>query len=405
MSADRNVDREVFGAYVCDEETSQLLAPIIQQLGWSSDRIFMGGIAAGVRSHGAMPSPEFLIVDLTDSENPRSDINELAEVCEPGTVVLAIGTTNDVTFYRELIHSGIQDYLVKPLTHEALSEAIYSAEAAMHVPSADDTATVVDEGDHCIMFISTRGGAGASTMAANTAWYLAQDKVKQTALLDMDMQFGTDAMQFDLEPGRGLADALDNPNRVDSLFIDRAVVKPQDNLAVLGAESPLGDPVNFDPAAINHLVDTLNENYDNVIIDVPRSVLTHQPAIFAEASDIVIVTDLSLIGARDTIRMLAHIKNIAPKAKTHLMVNKTLGVNLTEVSPKDFAASVEHEINLNIPLDTKTFVGAAKKGEVLMTSYANSKPGAVIKNMIEGIYGKTDQKSKSGIWSKISGKK
>ena len=132
MASNNSSDREVFGAYVCDEMTSQMLVPIIQQLGWSPDSVFQGGIAAAVRAHGAMTSPEFLLVDVSESASPRSDINELAEVCEPGTVVVVIGTTNDVGFYRELIQSGIQDYLVKPLTPEVLGEAIYSAEAALH---------------------------------------------------------------------------------------------------------------------------------------------------------------------------------------------------------------------------------------------------------------------------------
>ena len=45
-----------------------------------------------------------LLVDLTQSDLPLSDINELAEVCEPGVTVVAIGDRNDVGLFRELMN-------------------------------------------------------------------------------------------------------------------------------------------------------------------------------------------------------------------------------------------------------------------------------------------------------------
>ena len=41
-------------------------------------------------------------------------------MCEPGTAVIATGQVNDVRLYRDLIASGIQDYLLKPLNPDAV---------------------------------------------------------------------------------------------------------------------------------------------------------------------------------------------------------------------------------------------------------------------------------------------
>ena len=270
-----------------------------------------------------------------------------------------------------------------------------------------DGAPAVAE-DKCIIFVGARGGVGASMLAANAAWQYAQDKARQVALLDLDLQFGIDAMQFDMEPGRGLADALDNPNRVDSLFIERAVVKPLENLSVLGSESPLGDPVMMDPTAINHLIDILKSTYKTVVIDVPRSMLAHQPAIFSAASDIVLVSDLSLTSARDVIRLNAHVGNVAPNARTYLAVNKTMGGALNEVDPADFEASVEHRIDASLPMDSKSVTLAAKKGEVLLTSFSGTKLGGGVKSLLDAIVGGStggDEASGGGLLGKILGKK
>ena len=44
---------------------------------------------------GSGARPNILFVDLSESADPLNDINALAEVCEPGTVVIAIGQVND----------------------------------------------------------------------------------------------------------------------------------------------------------------------------------------------------------------------------------------------------------------------------------------------------------------------
>ena len=55
-----------------------------------------------------------------------------------------------------------------------------------------------------------RGGVGASTLATSLAWLFSADEKLPTALLDLDVHFGTGALALDLEPGRGLTDAIEN---------------------------------------------------------------------------------------------------------------------------------------------------------------------------------------------------
>ncbi|MCE3544368.1 hypothetical protein LXJ56_29760, partial [Escherichia coli] len=74
-----------------------------------------------------------------------------------------------------------------------------------------------------------------------------------TALLDLDVHFGTGALALDLEPGRGLTDAIENPSRIDGLFIERAMVKASEKLAVLSAEAPINQPLMTDGAAFYQL--------------------------------------------------------------------------------------------------------------------------------------------------------
>lgn len=371
--------RAPFAAFVCDDASASVLSPIMAERGWAADMVFAGGIAAGVRMMGGMPCPEFLLVDLSDCVDPRADMQALADVCEAGTVVLAIGTMNDVTLYRDLMQAGVFDYLVKPLSTDLLRDAIAAAEDALHASEPEAEAEPVGAGERTVC-IGVRGGLGTSTLVTNIAWLLAE-KDQSTVLLDLDLYFGTSAMQFDLEPGRGLSDALDNPDRVDGLFLERAVVKPHAKLSILGSEAPVGSVREPAEGALSHLVTSLADNFRNVVVDLPRQLLGAHSDILGAAKDIVLVTDCSLTAARDCIRLMAHIRQTAPAASVHIVAFKGMAV-AQEVAVKDFENSIEHAIDIVIPFDTKTLMAAAQRSKLVVDDAPTSKLSAAYKETL-----------------------
>lgn len=373
-------DRETFAAYLCDDVSTQMLAPLVVERGWSQDMIFKGGIVASVRSLGAMPCPELLIIDLSECTDPRADVQALADVCEEGTVVLAIGDMNDVGLYRDLLNAGVHDYLVKPLSADLMRAALIAAEDVINAPDEQDEITPVGNAKN-IITIGVRGGIGTSTLATNLAWLRAKAG-QSTALLDLDLYFGTSAMQFDLEPGRGLADALENPARVDGLFLERAVVKPLEKLAILCAEAPIGSMQQPTEGALEQLVEAMKDNYLNVIIDLPKQTLAENSSVLETATDIILLTDYSLTSARDCIRLKAHFKNYAPTANIHVVANK-IGNSPSQVDPKDFENSIEHNISHSIAFDGKACLAAAQKGTIISEAVPNCKVSQAFKGISE----------------------
>src|SRR5690606_3722436 len=134
-------------------------------MGWPIEKCNKGGLRNAVQTLSVSASPNVLFVDLSESGDPLNDINALAEVCEPGTVVIAAGQVNDVRLYRDLVASGIQDYLLKPLNPDMLRDAFAHAYTVLNAPKI---AEPVVERPHCaVAVIGTRGGVGASTIASS----------------------------------------------------------------------------------------------------------------------------------------------------------------------------------------------------------------------------------------------
>ncbi len=363
FSAARAAHREPFVAFVCDEATAEALRPIAIEQGWNPEKVNKGGLRNAVQTLSVSASPNILFVDLSESGDPLNDINALAEVCEPGTVVIAAGQVNDVRLYRDLVASGIQDYLLKPLNPDVLRETFVQAQAALSAPKQSDAPT---DRPHCaVAVIGTRGGVGASTLATSISWLLSEKGGRSTALLDLDVHFGPGALSLDLEPGRGLTDAIENPSRIDGLFIERAMVKASDKLAVLSAEAPINSPVMTDGAAFFQLQEEIRSAFECTVVDLPRAMLVNYPHLITDVQVAVLVTELTLAAARDAIRILSWFKSNAPHTQMIVVANRVPAGGQLEISRKDFEGSIERKIDYLIPYDPKTAVQAAKLGKPL----------------------------------------
>jgi pilus assembly protein CpaE len=377
-------NRDPFAAYICDDNALDVIRPVVVELGWQPEKCNKGGLRNAVQSLSVSASPAILLVDLSESGDPLNDINALAEVCEPGTVVIAIGQVNDVRLYRDLLSSGIHDYLLKPLSAQQVHDSLNQALAVFMAPKGGDSDTTRRHISTAV--VGTRGGTGASTLATSLAWLFSEDHKAPTALLDLDVHFGTGALALDLEPGRGLTDAIENPSRIDPLFIERAMVRANDNLSILSAEAPISQPLMTDGAAFVQLEDEFRQAFEMTVIDLPRNMLINFPQLMADVNLVLLTCELTLASARDTIRILSWLKTNAAHAHPMIVANK-VQPSLAEISKADFEASIERKIDFLVPYDFKAASNAAKLGQVFVDANRSSKATAAIRQIAERVMG------------------
>jgi pilus assembly protein CpaE len=213
-----------------------------------------------------------------------------------------------------------------------------------------------------------------------------------TALLDLDVHFGTGALALDLEPGRGLIDAIDNPSRIDGLFIERAMIRANDNLAILSAEAPINAPLMTDGAAFMQLQEEFRHAFEMTVVDMPRNMMINFPHLLNDVNVIVLATEMTLASARDTIRILSWLKANAPDANVLIVANK-VQPGVAEISKVDFEASIERKIDIIIPFDQKAAANAAKLGKTFVEANGSSKATASIKQLAERVVGAGDEGS------------
>lgn len=349
--------QEQFLAYVADEASFQVARSVAGELGWPAATVQRGGAGDALELFtGSVPMPAILLVDLDGTANPVVTMARLASMAGPDARTVGLGTPNDVDLYRDLLAAGAADYLVKPLTPEALHQIIRSArQAPKRTPVQEVTPA------RLVVVAGVRGGTGASTVAVNTAWIIGHELKQKTALLDLDLHFGTDTLALDLEPGRGLREALETPNRLDSLLVKSSLVNESDWLSVLGAEEPVEDGVAFGPMAVTALLEELRSGFQVVVVDLPRHLLPVHRPVLGLADQVILVSDFSLAGIRDTVRLMASIKVLGGPA-CHVVVG---GPRAPQVDRATFERGIQGKIAHVIPQDDKAMAAAANQGKAV----------------------------------------
>lgn len=383
-------------AFVGDEDTAAKLNNIAS-LHWPGAVINRGDCRDAGAFLKTSPSPDLLVVDLDASDNPFDDLQPLAELCDPSTQVVALGVINDLALYKQFINAGVADYLVKPISEDDLETALLAA--SFSEDTASETAS--EASGKLVVTIGSRGGVGASTIALNGAWLLAEEMGHRVALVDLDLQFGTVALSLDLVPSTGMIETLRQPDRMDSLFMSSAVLPKTENLSVLAAEEDLTRQMDLHGSGIVRLVEELRRSFDWVWLDLPRNLCHLHTSVLRDAAHVQVVSDLTLAGMRDTMRIVNLFNNVGGDGTIGVIVNHA---RRSKGMPKgEFAKGVDCKILAHLPEEPKA-LQAATVGKPLAQTAARGKFIAELRKITNDIAPMVKQ-PRRGLFSALVAKK
>jgi pilus assembly protein CpaE len=347
-----------------------------RRLARASGAVFPGGLAAAVARYRAHPTPSLIIVEASnDAPALLANLDHLAEVCDAGTKVLVIGRKNDIGLYRDLVRRGVSDYLVSPQPLDLISviSGLYEDPSTPFVGRS-------------VAVVGAKGGVGASILAHNLAHALSERIETNTVLVDMDLAFGAAGLNFNQDPLQGVANALSDPERLDSVLLDRMMVKCTDRLSLFAAPASLDDDYEIAAAAYAEVTRKVKSAAPFVVFDLPHTWSGWMRQTLLAADDAVVVATpelASLRNAKNLIELLSHGRpNDGPP---RLILNQVGVPGRPEISVKDFSEAVGIEPVLILPFEPKLFGQAANNGQMLGEANAKSKAAEAITALARAI--------------------
>ena len=361
MKSSRNTaalepEREGILAVLQEQSTIDRIEGVIRELQLDDELTVTDTLDEALRRIRSGSAPRILLVDLGEATAPIAEVSAARAVGGADLKLVVLGTVNDVGLFRDLLSAGASDYLVKPSTREAL--------AALLEKKSAPVGTTPDGLGQVIVFVGSRGGVGATTSAVGCGWLIGAERRERVALVDLDLHFGTVALKLDLDPGSGLCEALEQPSRIDSLFIERAMIKVSDHLRILAAEASAAQHLAVDAGAIDMLLHELRRKFVRVVVDLPRGASPMQRVVLAAASHVVVLCERSLAGLRDTIRLQTLVREQAPQARLWLVEAGASGERAL-IAKSEFEKGIGRSLDASLSYDPKSAGAAANSGQSL----------------------------------------
>lgn len=379
--SDGNGDR--LAAFVADDATRACVVGALGD-GWPDASIVIGGIEEAIERLTRTTSIRYLLVDLSGLDAPLLALDRLSDVCAPGTALVVIGDVNDVHLYHALRMAGAADYLVKPVTAEALGMAL---DALRHSKAIVETEKPKGAIGQVMAIIGARGGVGATTVATTLAWLSAEADGKRTMLLDLDLHYGAVSLALDVEPSHGLCEALESPERIDGLFVAASSTVLRDKLHLLCSEAPLESPTMICVGAIERLMDELRRDFERIVIDLPCGDLDLLREGLMEADTIIIATDFSLAGLRDAHRLSLFAKQAAPGARVLVIANRVGVSKKGEIRRADAEKIIGMPLAAIVPEDSAAVSYATNGGKALPVGAPRSRATEALRSFMRGLSG------------------
>ncbi|MEP3246594.1 MAG: AAA family ATPase [Sneathiella sp.] len=370
-------------AFVLDEQSEKELERCFNRLGFPKHEITRGDVHTAIKRYSQAASPSILIVDISRSEMPLSDMEALANVCAPNIQVIVIGTCDTVGLYRNLLRYGISDYLIKPIPQAMLYSALSHMKAGEnHHPAEVKTGKVVS-------VYGASGGIGTTSLLCALGDILSREENRRVMLVDLDILQGDTALHFGLSAGAGFSNLLRSPERADDLVLERLSLSVNKKLNILCSEGESEDSGLVDSKSIGALTDSLRQKYHFILHHIPdRSEIETLPVLMS--SDIcILILEPGLTGLRNARNLLQKIKAYEMVPQIIAVLNNSRPSFKSSPTAQQIEKFIGHPLEQIIPYDGKGFNQSSLDG--VPVSRNNSRASQKIKLLAASLVGSKPQ--------------
>jgi pilus assembly protein CpaE len=209
----------------------------------------------------------------------------------------------------------------------------------------------------------------------------------------MDLPFGTAGLNFNLDAGQGVSDALQDAKRLDQVLFDRLLTSCGDHLSLLAAPAMLDKSFDIDAGALETLLDVAQSSVPFTILDMPHLWTAWSKDVLLSVDEVVITATPELASLRNAKNLITFLKQARPNDPPPKLVLNQIGVpKRPEIKVQDFTKAVQLEPAACLPFEPQLFGTAANKGQMVAEL---SKKGAASKafaDLSDALTGRLDSK-------------
>lgn len=273
------------------------------------------------------PIPEDIIAEAgllvieVDPQDPAS-LRRIAQIRRQRHDLPLIVALHDpgVEAVRALLRLGVGDVVNLPFVVDELVDRIVELLASS---SRSDSALIPLA--PLVSVIRSTGGSGATTVITHLATALASRfrQSRPACVIDLDIQSGNIGSLIGKKLKFNVMELLEAGGRLDAELLRSVAMDAGHGFDVIAAPDEIMPLELVDANSVLKLINTARRDYASVLVDLPADWTSWALSVLLEATDIIVVTDLSVASLRQAKRKLELFASVGvPADRLRIVVNR-----------------------------------------------------------------------------------
>lgn len=275
-----------------DEERRAEIKSALEALGGDPPlEIAAVSAAAGTESSNGAAAPDVTMVVFNGNE--EASLNFLQRHAErtPRPALFALVRERSPGLMRQILRAGADELLFLPLDPGDATRALLKV-------SESQRREEHEQGGIVCSVVSTVGGVGVTSLAANLALALRYALSKRAALVDLDLQTGGLAVALNVEPERTIMALTEQDKKLDSIQLEAALSKHSSGVYLLAAPKRIEDSELVSDVTLGAALDLMKRLFDFVVVDCGGYINENVVAVWERSDHLFYVLDQSISAAR-----------------------------------------------------------------------------------------------------------
>lgn len=341
-----------------------------------------------VRFVAEVSSPDALARLLHDSPirlvffHLDSDAKAVVEVIEEvatrfqEVALIGIGHTVAAADILAPMRAGCDQFVCEPVDPEDLANAVARVIARrLHTTTKSK----------CICVVGASGGVGGTSIACNLAMEIAQQSQRECALIDLDLQMGNVAGNFDCDPKYSIDELAASGTDLNRSILKSTMTRIEERVAILTRPAALERCESVTPEVVERLLNVLSESYDHVVLDAPGHFDPRTETAFCRADLVLVVCQLLVPSIRNAKRFSDGLGRLGvPPERIEFLVNRTDG-RAGRLTERDVAETVKKPVFATVPNDFQFLARSIEAGKPIASLDQNNAVRAAIRKIARKI--------------------
>lgn len=245
------------------------------------------------------PAPDALVFAVDERWHPEV-WKTIEQIPVPHPPIFIITYVNDMEILRLAMRYGVRDVFPMPLQ---VDDCVTAITKVVH----EERKRRGETGSRLISFMNTKGGSGASLIAANVALAMALEArfSRPILLVDFDFQFGGLPTYLNLIARDGLIKAMEFVANLDATALQAYVIRHPSGLHLLAAAmDEIVIPEDITSERTESLLSALNGVYADILFDLPHRIDPAIATILSHSDIIALPAQQTVAHLHDTKRLL-----------------------------------------------------------------------------------------------------